>query len=79
MAIDMDAMLAKIKDRQWALADIEEIWHALKPPYADLFVWLDGRGPRPDAAGKPVEHALEDGVLGGLEGEQRRAGEREER
>ena len=26
MAIDMDAMLAKIKDRQWALADID--WDA---------------------------------------------------
>ena len=23
MAIDMEAMLAKIKDRQWALADID--------------------------------------------------------
>lgn len=26
MAIDMDVMLAKIKDRQWALADID--WDA---------------------------------------------------
>ncbi|HYD27123.1 cisplatin damage response ATP-dependent DNA ligase [Brevundimonas sp.] len=29
--------------------EIEEVWHALSPPYADLFAWLEGRGPRPDA------------------------------
>jgi len=27
--------------------DIEEVWHGLKPPYAPLFAWLDGTGPRP--------------------------------
>ncbi len=49
------------------LSDIEEIWHALRPPYADLFAWLDGRGPRPDAAGKPIfrplmlAHPIEEG------------------
>src|SRR5690349_9073788 len=30
-------------------SDIEEVWHALEPPYADLFAWLEGRGERPDA------------------------------
>src|SRR6185437_16727137 len=30
-------------------AEIEEIWHALHPPYEDLFAWLEGRGPRPSA------------------------------
>jgi len=30
-------------------SDIEEVWHALKPPYAELFAWLEGRGDRPDA------------------------------
>ncbi|WP_072391582.1 cisplatin damage response ATP-dependent DNA ligase [Hyphomicrobium sp. CS1GBMeth3] len=48
------------------VADIEEVWHALTPPYLDLFQWLDGKGPRPDAAGKPVfrplmlAHAIEE-------------------
>ena len=28
--------------------EIEEVWHALEPPYADLFAWLEGSGPRPD-------------------------------
>ncbi|HLH11888.1 MAG TPA: cisplatin damage response ATP-dependent DNA ligase [Methylovirgula sp.] len=27
--------------------DIEDIWHGLKPPYLDLFAWLEGREPRP--------------------------------
>jgi DNA ligase-1 len=29
-------------------ADIVEVWHAVKPPYAELFAWVDGRAPRPD-------------------------------
>ena len=35
-------------------SDIEEIWHALAPPYADLFAWLEGRSERPngDAPGR---------------------------
>ncbi len=31
------------------VSDIEEIWHALTPPYGDLFAWLEGHGDRPDA------------------------------
>ena len=48
------------------LAEIEEVWHALAPPYTDLFQWLSGEGPRPDAAGQPVfrplmlSHAIEE-------------------
>ncbi len=30
-------------------SDIEEVWHALTPPYADLFAWLEGRAERPSA------------------------------
>jgi DNA ligase-1 len=35
-------------------SDIEELWHALTPPYADLFAWLEGRAERPnsDAPGR---------------------------
>jgi len=35
-------------------SDIEEIWHALEPPYADLFAWLEGRADKPsgDAPGR---------------------------
>lgn len=46
--------------------DIEESWHALSPPYAALFDWLEGRSERPDPAGTPffrpfmLAHPLED-------------------
>jgi DNA ligase-1 len=30
-----------------AVAEIEEVWHALHPPYEDLFAWLEGRSERP--------------------------------
>ena len=50
--------------------DIQEIWHAQTPPYADLLAWLDGRTERPaaDANGRfrPVMLAqpLEEAELG---------------
>jgi len=30
-------------------AEIEELWHALSPPYEDLFAWLEGRSEKPSA------------------------------
>jgi len=27
--------------------EIEEVWHGLKPPYVDLFAWIEGRAERP--------------------------------
>ncbi len=58
--------LAQMSGRE--LADVEEIWHAVRPPYADLFAWLEQRGvARPDASGKPVfrplmlAHPIEEG------------------
>lgn len=36
------------------VSEIEEIWHALTPPYLDLFRWLDGEAGRPDPGSKPV-------------------------
>ncbi|HEY8127199.1 MAG TPA: cisplatin damage response ATP-dependent DNA ligase, partial [Hyphomicrobium sp.] len=36
------------------VSEIEEIWHALEPPYLDLFQWLDGKAERPDPGAKPV-------------------------
>ena len=36
------------------VSDIEEIWHAIEPPYGDLFAWLEGRAtrPSPEAPGR---------------------------
>ncbi len=31
-------------------AEIEELWHALHPPYEDLFAWLEGRSQKPSSA-----------------------------
>jgi len=33
-------------------SEIEEVWHALEPPYRELFAWLEGKGARPDARGR---------------------------
>ena len=48
------ADLAKDYDQPIEVSDIVEVWHALEPPYAELFAWLEGRGPRPnpDAPGR---------------------------
>lgn len=49
-----------------SVADVEEVWHGLRVPYASLFAWLEGTGPRPDQAGAPVfrppmlAHPIED-------------------
>ncbi|MEW9835867.1 cisplatin damage response ATP-dependent DNA ligase [Mesorhizobium marinum] len=32
------------------VAEIEELWHGLKPPYTELFAWLEGKAPRPEKA-----------------------------
>lgn len=31
------------------VTEIEELWHGLTLPYSDLFQWLEGKGPKPDA------------------------------
>lgn len=52
--------------------EIEEVWHAVTPPYGDMFAWLEGRGERPDpgrkATFRPVmlAHPIEEGDWQGL-------------
>ena len=47
--------------------DIEQVWHGLAPPYAELFDWAEGRGAAPDLKGRPtfrpfmLAHPLEEG------------------
>lgn len=47
--------------------EVEQVWHGLEPPYVQLFAWLEGRAPRPEASDpapfRPVmlSHAIEDG------------------
>lgn len=46
--------------------EVEHVWHGLEPPYVELFAWLEGRGPRPEATDpapfRPVmlSHPIED-------------------
>ncbi len=53
MRVGVSARLAKQAFAQAfdvAVDDVEELWHAIPPPYAPLFAWGEGRAPRPDLA-----------------------------
>ena len=61
--------LAKLGLAEMGVVDvneIEEIWHGLTPPYAELFQWLEGHAPRPQPGEVPVfrpvmlAHPIED-------------------
>lgn len=55
--VGVSARLAKTALAQafgHSVDDIEEIWHALTPPYQPLFDWLEGRSTRPDPGLVPV-------------------------
>jgi DNA ligase 1 len=76
LRIGVSARLAKTaaavlgdKDPQ----EVELIWPALRPPYLELFAWLEGRGDKPmsrdPAPFRPpmLAHAIEEGDLGALD------------
>ena len=61
LRVGISARLAKTALAQhWRrdVAEIEELWHGLDPPYGALFAWLEGRGPRPSLDDKPVFRPL---------------------
>ncbi len=72
MRVGVSARLAKTA---FALAfevtveEVEEFWHALAPPYAELFAWGAAGGPAPDLEHTPhfrpfmLAHPLEDGTV----------------
>jgi DNA ligase-1 len=53
--------------------EIEHVWHGLEPPYAELFAWVEGRGPRPEGSNpapfRPpmLAHPLEEEDFGKLD------------
>ncbi len=52
MRVGVSARLAKQAAADMgdvAVADVEEVWHGLTPPYDDLFAWLEGKAERPSA------------------------------
>jgi len=57
LRIGVSARLAKTALAQAFGLDVdavEEVWHGIRPPYAELFDWAEGRGPQPTAADVPV-------------------------
>jgi DNA ligase-1 len=76
LRVGVSARLARISLAQGmgaAVEEIEEVWHAIAPPYTDLFQWLEGVGSRPDPGQRPVfrpvmlAHPIEDGDWASLE------------
>ena len=41
-----------------SLSDITKIWHALEPPYSELFLWLDNKGSFPKIDKTNIFHPL---------------------
>lgn len=69
LRIGVSARLAKTAFAEWGqvdIAEVEELWHGLKPPYAELFAWAEKRCEKPapskTAAFRPfmLSHPLED-------------------
>jgi DNA ligase-1 len=69
LRVGVSARLAKTAVAEMGglnVGDVEEVWHALSPPYEPLFQWLEGRGARPNVADAPafrplmLSHALEE-------------------
>ncbi len=61
LRVGVSARLAKTAVAEMAgfkVADVEEVWHGLAPPYEPLFAWLEGRAPKPDVSNAPVFRPL---------------------
>lgn len=76
LRVGVSARLAKTALAEMAgmnVGEIEEVWHGLRPPYTDLFAWLDGKGGCPDSLGAPMfrplmlSHPLEERDLADLD------------
>ncbi len=61
LRVGVSARLAKMalaEATQPTLPEIEEVWHAVMPPYGNLFAWAEDRGPRPETKGVAVFRPL---------------------
>jgi DNA ligase 1 len=72
LRVGISARLAKTAFAQGfgkQVDDVEEVWHALRPPYTELFAWGEGRTERPDPANNAffrpfmLAHPLEGGSV----------------
>jgi DNA ligase 1 len=61
LRVGVSARLAKMalaEATQRTLSEIEEIWHAVSPPYIDLFAWAEAGALRPETKGLAVFRPL---------------------
>lgn len=61
LRVGVSGRLARVALAEWSgqpVETIEEVWHGVDPPYAPLFHWLEGHGPRPDPAMAPIFRPL---------------------
>ncbi|MFQ5972621.1 MAG: cisplatin damage response ATP-dependent DNA ligase [Alphaproteobacteria bacterium] len=61
LRVGVSARLAKSAVAELGRVDVgrvEEVWHALEPPYTGLFAWLEGRGPYPEIGPAPAFRPL---------------------
>ena len=57
LRVGLSGRLARLALAEWsgqAVEEIEEVWHGVAPPYASLFLWLEGKAARPDPRDAPV-------------------------
>jgi DNA ligase-1 len=53
--------------------EVEEVWHGLRPPYLDLFAWVEGRSDRPQTSDPApfrtpmLAHAIDEADFAGLD------------
>lgn len=75
LRVGVSAALAKQALAEWGgveTAAIEDIWHALEPPYTPLFDWLEGKAEKPQAGDRltfhspMLAHPLDEGELESL-------------
>ena len=76
LRIGVSARLAKAAVAgfgQVSAHDVEEVWHGLRPPYLDLFAWVEGRSDRPRTNDPApfrtpmLAHAIDDGDFATLD------------
>ena len=76
LRVGISGRLARVALSEWsgqAVETIEEVWHGVAPPYAPLFLWLDGVAERPDPRETPVfrplmlAHPLDDADVAALD------------
>lgn len=75
LRVGVSGRLARVALSAWSgrpVEAIEEVWHGVSPPYAPLFLWLEGIAERPDPRDVPVfrplmlAHPLDDADIAAL-------------